>query len=97
MTKYLRTIVFAVAAAASAVAADLEWKYEGTAPEPVTDTGTSVEPVEFSASRSDDALSAAYGTGSETCFYTFLFSVGSDVQETEFLSTKPSGMIFIVR
>lgn len=80
-----------------AFAADLEWKYEGTSPQPVTDTEVSGAVVAMDSSLNVSMVSDAYGTSEDLMFSSFFNSSYASALNAIFRSSKPIGMWVIFK
>lgn len=80
-----------------AVAADLEWKYEGSSPEPVRTTAISDTSLAMMSDACVSSVSDAYGTSESQFFYSFRNSSGLCALNAIFRSSKPIGMMVIFR
>ncbi|MBR6587912.1 MAG: hypothetical protein IKK82_10895 [Kiritimatiellae bacterium] len=80
-----------------AVAADLEWKYEGSNPEPVCATAISDTSLAMKSEECMSSVSDAYGTSESLFFYSFANSSGICALNAIFNSSKPIGMMVIFR
>ena len=96
---YIRGVLpcAAVLAASVSVAADLEWRYEGSSPEPVKSTAASAAPAAVETSPVVTETSEAYGTDDALFFRSFASSSGECALGAVFRSSKPIGMMVILK
>lgn len=90
-------IVCALSLMNCAFAADLEWKYEGTSPQPVTDTEVSGAVVAMDSCMNVSMVSELYGTSEDLLFRSFFNSSYASALNAIFRSSKPIGMWVIFK